>query len=66
MLKISTIAMVCGLTIVMSGCASDVDKCVDAQIDAWKKGVSWMKSYKSLEEVRVAAHLECLEAQGKN
>ena len=65
MLKISTIAMVCGLTIVMSGCASDVDKYVDAQIDAWKKGVSWT-DMKSVEQVRAVAHLSCLQMQGKN
>lgn len=65
MLKIFTITMVCGLTIVMSGCASDVDRCVDAQIDAWKKGVSWVGS-KSVEEVRANAYLACLQMQGKN
>ena len=65
MLKISTIAMVCGVTIVRSGCASDVDRCVDAQIDAWKKGVLW-EGYKSVEKVRAEAYLGCLQMQGKN
>ena len=65
MLKISTIAMVCGLTIVMSGCASDVDRCVDAQLDAWKKGVAWT-DFKSEESVRANAYLRCLHAQGNS
>jgi hypothetical protein len=65
MLKISTIAMVSGFTIVISGCASDVDKCVEAQVNAWKKGVNWQNS-KTEEKVRVDSYLECLEAQGKN
>ena len=54
MLKISTIAMVLGLTIFMSGCASDVDKCVEAQV----------KEYG--EDSRASAHIICLQASSGN
>ena len=63
-MKIFTIGLLCA-SLALSGCGSDVDKCVDAQVIAWKSGSRWQDS-KTEADVRSKAYIVCLNAQGKN
>lgn len=62
-MKFSTMTLLSAL-VALSGCSSDVDKCVDAQVSAWKTGSMWPGA-KTEAEARAVAHLACLESQGR-
>jgi hypothetical protein len=66
-MKISAIGLLC-VSLALSGCGSDVDKCVDAQVAGWKANrTNWDPArFKTEADVRATAHLMCLKAQGKN
>jgi hypothetical protein len=66
-MKISSIALLDVLLGALSGCSSDVDKCVDAQVTGWKANrARWdPERFKTETDVRAIAHFMCLQVQSK-
>ena len=54
------------IIVTIIGCKSEVDKCVDAQINAINPFSKYAQNYPTKEEVEAEARLTCLQAsQGR-